>query len=117
MRKKKEDANSSPVDRAEDLKSITVENVVRERIGADKFASIYANDLQLQTTPWDFRMIFGLVTEAPTEKSPTMLVSTIGELRISPQLAKRLWLILGYQLEHYEKNIAPIELSPEKSKI
>lgn len=74
------------------------------------FASLYANDLQVQVTPWDVRLILGEIASVPTSEDQTVLIREVGELRLSPQLAKRLTLILIEQLRHYEDRFGQIPI-------
>ena len=62
-------------------------NVNRETAPGPDFVSLYANDTQVQISPWDFRIIFGLITEMPSVASPSVSVKLIGEARMSPQRA------------------------------
>lgn len=72
------------------------------------FVSVYTNDTQLQMTPWDLRLVFGVVAEAPTPVNPKVLVKTLCEVRMSPQHAKKIASILLEQLKHYEENVGEI---------
>ena len=85
-------------------------NVNREVITAPTFASLYANDTQVETTPWDIRLVFGEISESPTVDRPRVVVKQVGEVRMSPQHAKRITQILVKQLEHYEKTLGHIPL-------
>lgn len=89
---------------------IAAKNIARNRVSDDKFISAYCNDLQVQITPWDFRLILGLISDTPGPTDPRLHVSTLGELRMSPQLAKRLLIVLATQVKNYENNIGPIPL-------
>ena len=77
---------------------------------SSNFVSLYTNDTQLQVTPWDVRMIFGEITEPASAERPVNVIKQIGEVRMSPQHAKIVMLILANQLEQYESNIGPIPL-------
>ena len=88
-------------------------NVAREVVNAPTFVSLYANDAQIQTTPWDVRLIFGQLTTAATADSPKSLITLNGEVRMSPQLAKRVTMILMMQLQSYEKQFGPIPQPPQ----
>jgi hypothetical protein len=85
-------------------------NIKRELVTDSGFVSLYANDTQIQLTPWDFRLIFGQIANVPTPENPTIQVRQIGEVRMSPQHAKKITLILIGQLKHYEETIGPIPL-------
>jgi len=90
-----------------------VKNIKRENVSPDKFVSLYVNDLQVQITPWDFRVLLGLVTGTPSKESPELEIATIGEIRMSPQLAKRLLVVLQGQVQNYEQSVGPIPLAKD----
>lgn len=83
-------------------------NVNREVNKSGQFMSIYANDVQVQTTPWDMRLTFGEITGNPVGDNPMVSVLQTGELRLSLPLAKRLAIILVKQIEIYEQNLGVI---------
>jgi hypothetical protein len=83
-------------------------NVNRSVVPAENFVSLYANDTQVQFTPWDVRLILGVVTGVPTAENPMVTVTQIGEVRMSPQHVKKVVAILQAQIDHYEKTIGPI---------
>jgi hypothetical protein len=87
-------------------------NVNREVIVSPDFVSIYANDTQVLLTPWDVRLTFGEISEVKPDP-PTIVVKTLGDVRISPQHAKKLLQVLGFQVAQYEKNIGVIPLPPD----
>lgn len=80
------------------------------------FVSLYTNDTQVQLTPWDIRMTFGEISEAragePGEQ-PTVQIKTTGEVRMSPQHAKKLAEILARQIQVYERNVGTIPMPPD----
>jgi len=80
----------------------------RETTKSPDFVSIYANDIQLQTSSWDLRMILGEVGDVSEGDPAVAQIKLIGELRMSPQLAKRLALILIEQLKRYEQQFGEI---------
>lgn len=83
-------------------------NVNRQMVSSDQFVSIYANDTQIQTSPWDFRFVFGVISSVPTTEDPTIVVRQIGEVRMSPEHAKRIAKVLVQQVVNYERNVGPI---------
>lgn len=93
----------------DDLKIVRA-NVHREIVTSPAFVSLYANDTQVQVTPWDIRLIFGVIAEPATQDRQTVVVQTVGEVRVSPQHAKAFALILLRQLKLYEDNVGPIPL-------
>ena len=88
-------------------------NVHRETVPSQTFISLYVNDTQVQVSPWDIRFMFGVIEGLPSPNSPTVLIKQIGEIRMSPQHAKKVAQVLNNQLASYEKNIGPIPLPPE----
>lgn len=88
--------------------------VPREVTKAADFFSVYVNDVQIMSTFWDMRLTVGQIVDlAPRGGEPrAMKVEQVGEIRISPQLAKRLAVILESQVANYEQNFGPIP-SPE----
>jgi hypothetical protein len=74
--------------------------------------TIYANDTQLQTSPWDVRFQFGLVQGLDVGKK-VITIQHLADIRMSPQHAKRVLEILGQQIATYEKNFGAIP-QPEK---
>jgi hypothetical protein len=85
-------------------------NVNRKQERSPDYFSVYANDLQMQTTPWDIRLIFGLITSVPIDSTGVVTVTQIGELRLSPQLAKLVTMVLTQQLRGYEEQFGEIPL-------
>jgi hypothetical protein len=96
--------------RADAQTGITRANVNRETVDAAQFVSLYVNDTQIQLTPWDVRLILGIVTDPPSAERQTVLVKTLGEIRMSPQHAKRMAIVLMQQLKHYEAAVGAIPL-------
>jgi|ERR1035438_6626031 hypothetical protein len=88
-------------------------NVNRKQERSPDYFSVYANDLQMQTTPWDIRLIFGLITGTPVDHTGVVNVTQLGELRLSPQLAKLVAMILTQQLRGYEEQFGEIPLPKE----
>jgi hypothetical protein len=79
----------------------------RSNIKSPDFFSIYANDIQVQVSPWDMRFILGELTDVGTAEH-VVTIKQLAELRISPQLAKSLSVILIDQLRKYEDNFGQI---------
>ncbi len=90
------------------LKTAHNEPITRETSKSAEFVSLYANDVQVQTTPWDMRLLLGEISDPPSPESPTLKIQQLGELRISPQLAKRLTLIMLDQIKVYEESFGEI---------
>lgn len=93
-----------------DVPKLVRANVNRRVEPSEGYVTMYANDAQIQMTPWDFRLIFGQISSVPSEEDPALLVRLIGDVRLSPQLTKKVALILIAQLKHYEATIGPIAL-------
>jgi len=85
--------------------------VERQSAGGPGPASFYANDTQIQSTPWDLRFTFGIIKDVNTD-SKRALIESVAEVRMSPQHAKRLAEILATQIQHYEASIGFIALPP-----
>ena len=85
------------------------EQVVRREITkSPTFISLYANDVQVHTSPWDVRLLLGSVGELPTADHPVVNITQLADLRMSPQLAKRLVAIMIEQIKVYEERFGPI---------
>ena len=83
-------------------------NASREEVVDPAFVSLYANDTQVQTSPWDFRLIFGQISTAPTRERKTIVINQVGEVRMSPQHVKTLVQVLLQQLAGYEARFGRI---------
>ena len=82
--------------------------LTREIVRSPGFVSIYSNDVQVQTSPWDLRLIFSELTDHPSPESIT--VNQLAELRVSPQLAKKLTMVMVQLLTEYEEEFGKIPL-------
>lgn len=102
-----------PTDEQPTKPQIVRANIERETITPEGFVSYYANDTQLQITPWDVRFVFGVIEEPPNAERKTIKVKSLGEVRMSPQHAKRVAMILVQQLKAYEEGIGPIPQPPD----
>ena len=89
-----------------------VQNPPRVITKSAEFTSIYSNDVQVQTSLWDMRLIFGEIGDPPMPDNPTVNIKLLGELRMSLPLAKRLTLIVVDQLKAYEAQFGEIPLPP-----
>jgi hypothetical protein len=102
-------STTTPVNRPEAQDAPIVRaNISREETIAASFVTLYANDTQIQTSPWDVRLIFGEITQPATAERPTNIIKQTGEVRMSPQHAKVMAMILIAQLKRYEEMIGPI---------
>lgn len=95
-------------DASSDPKRLTSKTVTRDLVVSPSFVTIYANDTQLQTTPWDIRFVFGEMSVEPRDGEVVMSVKQVAEVRMSPQHAKRVATILLEQLQSYEASFGPI---------
>lgn len=90
------------------------EGVVRANINrsllprAPDFREYYANDTQLQLTPWDVRLMFGLIADSTDPQ--TIGVQRIVDVRLSLPHAKKVAQILTEQIRRYEERIGHIAM-------
>src|ERR1700693_4324998 len=78
----------------------------RELTKSADFFSIYTNDVLIHTSPWDVRLVLGEIGDV---QAPTVVnVRLLGELRISPQLAKKVAMLMIEQLKIYEARFGEI---------
>ena len=89
------------------------EQVRRTTVKSPGFVSIYANDVQVQTSPWDIRLLLGEIANFGAQDDLVVTVNLLADLRFSPQLAKRLTVILAEQLRLYEEKFGRIPGVPE----
>ena len=85
--------------------------IKREETRSPAFFSAYTNDVQVQTSPWDMRMIFGEIATPATTQVHRVVINQLGEVRMSPQLAKTVAMIMVKQLRVYESRFGPIPLA------
>jgi hypothetical protein len=76
---------------------------------APGFTSYYANDTQVQTTPWDVRLMFGVIVGV-SQKEQQAVVQRLADVRISLPHAKKLLEVLTEQIQHYETEVGFIAL-------
>lgn len=102
----------SKVAAALEIVRANVANRKNER--SESFVSLYANDAQFQTTPWDMRITFGNIANAPSVigEGP-LVVRELAEVHMSPQFAKRVAMVLLAQLKGYEQTVGTIPLPEE----
>jgi hypothetical protein len=91
-----------------DEEPIVRANIYRSAVPSASFVSLYTNDTQIQVSPWDFRFLFGIIATMPSPEDPNVQVNVIGEVRMSPQHAKKVSMVLIRQLQNYEQNVGPI---------
>ena len=88
--------------------------IKREATRSPDFFSVYTNDIQVQTSPWDMRIILGDVAKPAAANDLMVRINQLGEVRISLQLAKRLTSILIGQIQTYEERFGSIPSPPEE---
>ena len=88
-------------------------NVNRTVIASQSFVSLYSNDTQIQMTPWDVRLIFGEIERVERGDEVSVTIKQTGDVKMSPQHAKRITLILIKQLTEYEEKYGEIPQPPE----
>jgi hypothetical protein len=81
-----------------------------EIVKSDKFLKVYANSAQIETGPWDFRIIFGEATRSGDKVIVEQSVAVV----MSPQHTKALLGVLATNVHEYEKQIAEIKMPPEE---
>jgi hypothetical protein len=100
--------------KSEKQNGVVQNDIKREETTAADFVSLYSNDTQVQLSPWDVRVIFGVIDQPPTRDRPTNIVKQVGEVRMSLHHAKKLAQILTAQVELFERiSGAPLSV-PEK---
>jgi hypothetical protein len=93
------------------------EGVVRANINrlqlprSADFREYYANDTQIQVTPWDVRLMFGVITDSPDPEA--VAVQRVADVRLSLSHAKKIVEILAGQIKLYEARIGHIALPTE----
>ena len=81
----------------------------RELVKAPNFFSLYSNDVQVQVSPFDVRLVFGELSPSRIGESVSgVIVTQLAEVTVSPQWAKRLLQVIGAQLGEYEQKFGPI---------
>jgi len=94
-----------------EMETLTVERKTRK---AENYVILYANDTQVQTTPWDIRLVFGRIGSMPSQADPVLMIEQVGEVSMSPQHAKRVASILQAQIDAYERQVGPIALATDE---
>jgi hypothetical protein len=69
---------------------------------APTFAEYYSNDTYVQWTPWDVRLMFGVLTETgPDQRRPIPV--RVADVRMSLHHAKRVAQLLTNTIADYER--------------
>ena len=79
-------------------------NLKRSVIVSPTFGAFYANDTQVQTSPWDVRLMFGLIVEVDPAKK-LAVVERVADVRMSLQHAKKVVEVLSQQIQQHEATI------------
>lgn len=81
-----------------------------ESVRSSAFFKVYSNSVQIETGPWDFRLIFGEVTKSGENK--ITIEQSVGVV-MSPQHAKALLGVLAHNIRAYEDRVGEIKLPAE----
>lgn len=79
-----------------------------EAIKGEKFVTLYANAANIETTAWDFNLLFGELKK----RGDKFVIEQSVAIRMSPQHAKALAGILINNVKEYEKQVGEIKLPP-----
>src|SRR5882672_7652272 len=75
-----------------------------------EYRESYANSVQIHVSVWDFLLTFGRLQQQTPE---AVEVTNFQSIYLSPQQAKALMMILGQNVENYEKAFGEIKLDPQ----
>lgn len=75
----------------------------RHIVRSPAFVSIYANDIQLMTSPWDMRLVLSEMGDLM--ENDAVAINQLAELRISLPLAKKLTMMMIEQINKYEARV------------
>jgi hypothetical protein len=78
-------------------------------VNSDKFVSIYINNVTMEVTPWDFKLICGAILQADAG-GKVLKIENRAEVIMSPQHAKALLGVLNTNVLEYEKQVGEIKL-------
>jgi hypothetical protein len=73
------------------------------------FVSIYANNVNFVTTPWDFELLFG---QTVPEDPSNIHIAVQAMVTVSPQMAKALATSLIQNVRAYEQQFGEIRYTP-----
>jgi hypothetical protein len=76
---------------------------------SDAFLSLYANSVQVRTTPWDIQLTFGEISSIDQQK---VIIENQLAVNLSPQQAKSLLDVLSGQVQEYERQFGEIRYIP-----
>src|SRR3989442_15009556 len=83
-----------------------------ESVRSEGFLRVYANSAQIETTVWDFKLIFGEMAKVGGK----MVIEQSVAIVMSPQHLKAFVGVLAHNLREYEKRVGEIKLpAPEEA--
>ena len=86
----------------EDNKGIQVRIDRTKVLKSPNFVDIYANDTYIQTSPWDVRLMFAVMSEhGPDQSVPSPI--RVADVRLSLHHAKKVAQLLTEQIQNYER--------------
>jgi len=77
-----------------------------EAVRSEKFLKIYANAANIETTVWDFNLVFGELKKIDDK----IFIEQTVAITMSPQHAKALAGVLAGNVKEYEKQVGEIKL-------
>jgi hypothetical protein len=81
-----------------------------ESTRSEKFFKVYANSAQIETSVWDFQLIFGELTKTAGK----LVIEQSVAIVMSPQHAKAFVGVLANNIREYEKKVGEIKLPTTK---
>ena len=91
----------------EKIESITPKEEELESARSANFLKLYANSVQIEANPFDFRMTFGEMAKSGSGK---VAVEQLVSIIMSPHHAKAFLGVLASNLREYEKQVGVINL-------
>lgn len=77
------------------------------RTKSNTFTNVYANNVQIEATPWDFKMYFGEIEKTEGNK---IIVTDLVKVIVSPTQMKALIRVLQGTLAQYEAQVGEIKV-------
>ncbi len=77
-----------------------------ETARSERFVVLYANNAEIETSVWDFRLTFGELRKAGSK----LVAEQSATIIMSPQHAKALAGVLASNVREYEKKVGEIKL-------
>lgn len=85
---------------------VNLNEVPRRR--RETFISAYSNQAQVQSAPFDFRLLFG---EVVTDQAGKLSIEEIAAISLSPQHAKTLLYLLARNIKLWEQRWGEIQIN------